>query len=992
MPHCLNYKNDAVIEAVSNLAKEMKQKESQTLFQVELWQEGKEIYDRFPTKAELEKFNKEEEAKSKKKPAPAPKQTNDDEEPFSLFEDESEESESILGPTGEFSLEDEEKKRQNENKRADLLNQKARDWKELAFRRHKYRDAETKKRLKEAKQIFEERHDMGPDGLYVHSDTAVKDAERDIRVIESNERIYRNEFTDYERRYNHAVEYSLREGNEEKSITDLIKDFWAFTDEYEKDEAMPAKEKIMEILRGKYEEETHKTLKEKDKDYNPDLQSKEDLPQIAKFMYNLASVGATHADIQALTRLKDRIVSNRNEEAVKADTKIREAVEKLYKENTKTFGQKVKNFVTPFVDRSSMYNFMYYDESTRNKNGELKTYKARISSNSSDPKQQKRFNDLTTAQQDFLKLYDKYIVEFKEIQNRKNANGQTVGLSENSFIKISKSLTDTIAENPNNGLLKNYLKYLSTFGGPKDNVQLYFEGDKTQGYTFREIKDMIEAGVKKNLWSKFHAIYLLGKYKRKAEKYLMKKQHEVPGLPWDESMKESQYGLTNRGRMVSKFHSSGTKYMKDFSGDHGRALREYVQDMIYIKNMEQLVPLVDSIDQYNSDNMATRKNTKAFMDVWQKGYLYKEKTISINPTVDRTLKFLRAWTHLRVMAFNIPAGAFNVIMGKYQTFRGLERKTRIMGEKRYWGNNFKKTQAILEKYKLLSIETGKDYLPRIGHYFDKLMFGLTEIGENYIQGSSIIGQLSTEKWNWLNSKGELKTVDENGKVLTTEQLEQRDIDIRKELEEARTATFKLQGAYSKDDIRNFGHFELGRAISQFRVWMPETYDDRFGKKKIDAYGNKHQGTLNYMATKGWKEIHKDIRDPKFFTSDEYEYQLKRRNLRSAMAVCAIGVGAIAMTAGGGGDDDEETILANQFYKALGEMLFIFNPSTLKFTIGNTFAAQGTVSSFLDVLINITGYYESGKNKGKWKGGTYIERTLPYKNVYKSIEKVSDYSE
>lgn len=986
MPHCLNYKNDAVIEAVSNLAKQMKQRESQTLFQVEIWQEETGTYDRFPTKAELEKFNFKKDLHGEK-PKPA----------VDEFDILGEESGDVLGPDGFIDLEDQENKRIRERKKEDLMKSKARDWEELAQRRHKFKKTETAIAVKAAEKIIEEEHDLGPDGQYVHLAYDVNEAKKTIESAKRNERKYKTEFEAYQKNFDKSVNYAVNEKNIEKPLAELIKDYWEYTDKYHPDESLAAKETIMEYINNRYSEETTKILKEKNKDYRPELQSKEDLPQIAKFMYNLASVGASHADIQALTRLKDDVVSKRNEEAVAADKEIMVAQEKLAKEYTKTFSGKVKNFVSPFVDRTSMYKFMYYTkEGVSNKSGKEYSFQARLTSDPNvlkyDDKARKRYNELTEAQREFIKMYDKYVDKFKDIQERKNNNGQLVGLSSNSFIKVSKSLADTVAGNPKGGLLGNYIHYLSSFGGQIDNVQMYFESNKDETFTFREIKNKIEEGVKKNLWSKLHAIWLLDKYKRKAQNLVNKKQHENPGLTWDDSIRDSQYGLTQRGRMVSRFHNAGTKYMKEFSGDHGRALREYVQDMVYIKHMEALVPLVDSIDHYNKEHLDTRKNTKAFMDVWQKGYLYKEKSISTTPAVDRLLKFLRAWTHLRVMAFNIPAGAFNIIMGKYQTFRGEQSaKTRRLGEKRYWVS-FKKTQAVLDKYKLLSIETGKDYLPRIGHYFDKLMFGMTEIGENYIQGSSIIGQLSTEKWNWLDNEGKLKEVDENGKKLSTEELSKRDAAIRKELEEARTATMKLQGAYSKDDIRNFGHFELGRALAQFRVWMPETYDDRFGKKKIDAYGNQHQGTLNYMFTKGIKEIHKDIRDPKFFTSDELEYKLKRRNLRSAMAVTTLGIGALALTAGGGGDDDEESILANQFYKALGEMLFIFNPSTLKFTIGNTFAAQGTITSFLDVLINIGGYYKTGENKGKWKAPAYIERTLPYKNVYKSIEKVSKYSE
>lgn len=977
MSHCLNISNHEVQQQIKKIAGELKQKESLTLLQVEVWQEATGKLDEFPTSKELKDFNNRPEEK----------------EPDLLFE----EPEDII-PEGGFSPEEDEKERIRRIKMDSYRHTEARDWKELAIRRHKADFGKRKLDLERAHKILEERADMLSADEWKHQPGVVSEAERTIRHINATEKLWQKEFETYKKQYQKAIEYASDIKNAEKSMKELVADYNDFINKFKGDEAKPAKEFILNAINIKAREESAAIIEKNNPGMHVDTESKKDLPGFAKFLYNMASIGESHLDLQALTRELDKTVSERNEEHVAWKHKLKTAIQNLEKEyisnlkGTEKLKRKLQLLVNPLFDRTVLFKFMYYIKDS--KNG---PFEAKITSEpyANDKKAIERYNALSKPQKEFLKLHDQFTKEFADIQNRENEFGQIVGLNTNNLIKVTKSLADTMASNPQNGLLQNYLKYLSQTGGQKDVIQMYFEGDKENTHSFAEIKDMIATGATKGLWSKVHAIYLLAKYKRKATELLAKRQHEDTRIPWDEKLRDSQYGLTERGRMVSQFQNSGAKYMKDFSGDFGRALGMYMDDMIYIKHMEKLVPLVDSIEYFNKEHMDYRKNTQAFFDIWKRGYLYKSKTLSAEPKYDKYIKFLRAWTHLRVMAFNVPAAVFNVIMGKYQTYRGLETQIRRLGEKRYWLggiSNFKKTQAILDKYHLLSIETNQDYNKSIGHYFDKIMFGLTELGENFIQGSSIIGHLSDKQWKWMNKDGSLKQVDENNKQLTLEQIKEREESIRETLRHGKEETKRLQGAYSKDDIRNFGHFELGRAFSQFRVWMPEAYDDRFGKEKIDAYGNKRQGTLNYMWKEGWKEIGKDIKDPKFFTSDELKYKLKRRNLRSAMAVGVLGTAAlIGASAGGGGrrPDDEEAWLTSQFQKALGEMLFIFDPHTLKFTMTNTVAAEGTVASFMDVLLNIGSFYKSGKNKGDWEAPTYIGRTVPYSQVIKNTNNLLD---
>ena len=76
------------------------------------------------------------------------------------------------------------------------------------------------------------------------------------------------------------------------------------------------------------------------------------------------------------------------------------------------------------------------------------------------------------------------------------------------------------------------------------------------------------------------------------------------------------------------------------------------------------------------------------------------------------------------------------------------------GRKRYF-KDFKKSQAILRRYKAISLEEETNPSQNIGKYFDLLMFGMTKIGENWIQGGAVLGQMTQEEFDAHDENGNL---------------------------------------------------------------------------------------------------------------------------------------------------------------------------------------------------------------------------------------------
>jgi hypothetical protein len=179
-------------------------------------------------------------------------------------------------------------------------------------------------------------------------------------------------------------------------------------------------------------------------------------------------------------------------------------------------------------------------------------------------------------------------------------------------------------------------------------------------------------------------------------------------------------------------------------------------------------------------------------------------------------------------------------------------------------------------------------------------------------------------------------------------------------------TKKILGNNSRDDINGIRTTMLGTAMMQFRNWMPEMVEDRFGGLQYDdELGTWTYGKLNQfftelfsrrfpsllksiitgfgsnaiqMAKDSYERMKRDAFEKgEDFTITEGEFiDMYLGNLKSSVTelITLIGFAALILSIAGAGDDDDETsgmkkYLSRALNKYYSEFAFYYNP--LEFT-------------------------------------------------------------
>jgi len=695
-------------------------------------------------------------------------------------------------------------------------------------------------------------------------------------------------------------------------------------------------------------------IREKHPEFDYTIIPRKDISIVDIYMKALSDFSESHPEMQELARSFNEHFENSVEEKQKALQEIVAVEEKIIREYNKQHGilQAAKNYLNPFVDNSQYYNFVV------GKNGVIE-------------KGSEGYNKLTDIQKEFIDTYTKYKKKFKNL-----ASEEIFG--EEGIIKVNKTF-DEFYHKSDAGILNAYLLYSSEVSEVIDGVRMYYTNTKGQieKLPFSEIKQRIADQSNKNIISKVKAIYELTRYKKKATELIGNKQHEGEPIGSYDVTENGQFNISN-GKIRSKFNKSFSN-SREYSGDHGMALREFVKDMTFIENIQPVIPMIESIEHFNKLFGKEREHLTKWLDIWKKGVILKTPQESLGKGIDATMKFMRRWTQLRIMAFNIPAGAFNVLIGKYNNYRGSSLKVNKTGDIRYT-KDFKKSQAVAKRYRLVSLEENEAPEKHIGKLFNLLAFGMTQAGENYIQTSGTIGQMTDTEWNWLDKEGNVTGKD-------AKEVKEREAILRKQFIVYKKNIADIQGKYSENEKRNFSHFELGRMLMQFKTWMPDTIRDRFAKRYININGDVKEGTLASLQRQGIKDIIQQMKDPKFFTSNDPEYVLLRRNLRSAMAMTTL----FALWLGSSDDDDNKEY-ADVLHKAIIDMSFVMNTDQLSFLAGTPAASLGTITEALKVInavITLEEYKSSGKGHeaGELKAFNTGTKLLPYGKFIQIGEKL-----
>ncbi len=573
-----------------------------------------------------------------------------------------------------------------------------------------------------------------------------------------------------------------------------------------------------------------------------------------------------------------------------------------------------------------------------------------------DEAKQKGF---TEAQTKFLK----FMLNLNKLRNEQLDATEVV----DEVLKVDKSVGEAFQTE---GLMQAFSAYLGN-GFNIKNVVIDYDGKKMP---YGEVeKDLMRQGEKGTI-EKAVALAKMLKYNFKARRQLK------TGVGADNqtiNVKEAaEYQLSTDGKLRSKFNKSrdkGRSYSKDFY----HAAFEFIDDYTHVKHMNPIMPYINSIEELNQSGFeehAAKPEVVKWIKEWKDLHLFKQKKVGVlGPEVDVALKTLRKLSSATTMFFNLPANMWNVAMGTYNNIRAEAGKDVVIGSKRLakdWARGGKAVD-ILNKYQVISIDKTSNPKLFAGRILDQIGYAFNRIGETYIQGSMFLGQMTEDEFNSF----EYKTDEYGVKKLVLKDPSKED-EFRKKFIAYKNRVSDIQGKYAEKDMRNFTNSEFGKAIGQFKIWLPDALKERFGERYIDRNDVEHVGSYKAMFGQGLEDLRAEMKDKgrlkTLMTSNSTEAKAFRTNLKGAMVLAVL----FSLKANADDDDEEAAIID----KALGQILFIFDPHQVKFTIANPIPAVGVLTNFVNVL--------DEAKQGKFeKSAKDASKLIPMNKVIYETEKL-----
>lgn len=430
---------------------------------------------------------------------------------------------------------------------------------------------------------------------------------------------------------------------------------------------------------------------------------------------------------------------------------------------------------------------------------------------------------------------------------------------------------------------------------------------------------------------------------------------------------KAAYAFNFNGRLTNKFDRPRNKdagYSKDFY----KAALMFVDEYTHVKHMNKFVPIVNSLDHLYSQGygeVLKKPNAKKWLEEWSQAQIYRTDKVT-DPAFDIAMKFIRTLTSQVVMGFGITAAAMNVFMGLYNNWRISTGKMFAVGNKRMFGKDGINKYAIdvIQKYDVVKSDTDSNPRVGFGKLFQKLAFAAQSLGEYHIQGSMFLGLMTDEEWNSFeyNKDGDLvvkKGVNED--------------ELIKKFNEYKNTISDIQGKYSSKDRRNFLRSEYGKTILQFKVWMPDAFKERFGRKYVNYKGEVKQGSFNALISDGFAELRNDFNSKGI--KGVWENKTAMANLKGAMMVCFFMVLKYQDD-----DDDKKRKSALSASNALGNLLFIFDTDQLKYMAKSPVASLGTVGKFIESFEDLAKLDGHALNKD-------VRKVIPNSKLYGYVEDV-----
>lgn len=571
--------------------------------------------------------------------------------------------------------------------------------------------------------------------------------------------------------------------------------------------------------------------------------------------------------------------------------------------------------------------------------------------------------NLSKAQIEYLKFVRDLIATRKELLNQPDIYNMDM-----EVLKLDKGFYESYK---NEGFAQAYGYWLSSSENLRQ-AKIMFTNPitgKTSEVPYEVAESVLIKYGEKGAVEKAKSLALILKYNFAARR----KKSDL------ENKQRGTYYLDDNGQLQSKFNRKrpdDAPYSKDFY----KAVTEFIDDSAHIKHISPLMPVIESIEYLNNNGVyeyddegnkvaihAEKPNVVKWLDEWKDLHILRQKRTELGPELDSGIKFLRFMTSATTMMFNVPAAIINVAIGNYNIWRAENNKVFGTGLKRLFGGERKFTKDygygfvnpiavdIAKKYGAVSTDIDSNPIQTAGGIMSKLGHAMTKFGEFQIQASGLLGLMSDEDYNSFEYAKNKFGVDEL--VFKKSITEEKKRAIEKRILKHINRVSDIQGKYSEKDRRNIQNTELGKAIMQFKVYLPDYWRMRFGRE---------EGSFNIMLRTGLKELRADIK------KNGLKKGLWDNQSKEAIAFMSNLKGAAAVTffmilAHSNDDDDDDSVTANA-QKMLSNLLGVFDPEQLKFTITHPIAAMGIVDKFLTAVEHLAFWDEASYNKAKTKYG------------------------
>ena len=288
------------------------------------------------------------------------------------------------------------------------------------------------------------------------------------------------------------------------------------------------------------------------------------------------------------------------------------------------------------------------------------------------------------------------------------------------------------------------------------------------------------------------------------------------------------------------------------------------------------------------------------------------------------------------------------MVGKYNEFRSKGGKSFATGEARYWGQR-KKSWALIKNqlnpesfaYDLIQ---GND-----SSGFNSLMMSPYIGSEHYIQGSGFVSQFTKEEWSRIGEDGSVPA------------------DLQEKVDLYVDNVVRQQGyGYSKVDQVGIATYSWGKAIMQFKKWIPTAMAERFSKDTIDRFGEMRTGSNRAAFAFGADFARKvmageqSVKDFKkaFNALPKERQEAVKTFFRGMQVVSALSVLAMMF---GDSDDDELRGIAKFAGDTRDDIMFMTDPRRIKFMAQP--ASWSLVESGATMAVGI-----ATMDQDKFKGG------------------------